>query len=252
MYIYSMIVVLMFGLVFGSFLNCAAMRYVRKEDFIRGHSRCRSCGHELTPLDLIPVIGWLSTGGHCRHCKEKISIRYPLTELLFAGLWIGLWMRCGWSVLFFRDAALTGCLFALSLVDLESHEIPDGCLVFGLAAWLLSAPFICCDLKEALLSILSGLLCGAAMLLLSLIMDRVLGRESLGGGDIKLFALLGIYMGGWGSYFLVLLSSVIGLLMAAGMRRKGGAIPFGPAIALAGYLLLLYKDAIVGWYLGFL
>lgn len=259
----------MFGLVFGSFLNCAAMRIARHEDFVHGRSHCMNCGHELSALDLIPVASWVFSGGKCRYCGQKVSVRYPLTELLFAGLCVGVYLRYGLSAETARDLVLTGCLFTLSIVDLECFEIPDGCLLIGLAAWIAAVPFMGWPWIDSLLHIAAGLLCGGVMLMMSLALDRILKKESLGGGDIKLFALLGLYLGLLGAYFLVLFSCVIGLVfvgaarfvcktagsrgrpLANGVSVPNGAFPFGPSIAAAGYVLLLFGNIVTEWYLKF-
>ncbi len=251
---YYAFIIFLFGLVFGSFLNCASMRIVRKEDFIRGRSRCRDCGQELKARDLIPVASWIISGGKCRYCGAKISVRYPASEILFALLAEGLYIRYGLGVPFVCAAVLTGCLFVLSLVDIESFEIPDGCLVIGFIAFLAGAPFRLTGGYDLLLHLSAGIAVGGGLLLLSLVMDAILKKESLGGGDIKLFALLGTYFGFAGSLFLVLLSCAAGLLLAAGYKifekDRNGAFPFGPAIAAAGYAMLLFGEDIIGWYMG--
>lgn len=258
-----------FGLIFGSFLNCTAMRLVRGEDFVRGRSRCRECGHELTAFELIPVISFLIQRGRCRHCGCRISSRYILSELCFAALSLGLYLRLVFGgslfdsrdlLIFFRDWILTGCLFVVALTDLESFEIYDGVLIFGFINYISFAMAQIVlgirDLRSLGLSVLSGFTVGALMYVLSLVMDGLLKRESLGGGDIKLFALLGVYLGFIGSYELVILSCVLGLLFA-GIRKlvlpeASKEFPFGPAIAFAGYLLLISEKYITGWYMSLL
>lgn len=250
-----------------------------------------SCGHELAAADLIPVMSRVWTRGRCRYCGARISMRYPLTEVLFALLAEGIFLRFGCTPETVRDLVVTGCLFVLSLVDLESYEIPDGCLLIGLAAWCGGVPFIEGSLSAAVQHLLAGLICGGVMLTISLAMDRILGRESLGGGDIKLYALMGVYTGFLGSYFVVLLSCVFGLIFAIVMKLlpggkqcggsqaqpslaegssesgamlsegpaspgreepvQGTVIPLGPAIAIAGYVMLLFGNDIIHWYLGF-
>lgn len=249
---YYAVVVFIFGLIFGSFLNCTAMRLVRGEDFIRGHSHCMECGHELSALDLIPVFSWVFSGGKCRYCKKKISIRYPFTELLLAVLWLGIYIKFGFTVESIRDIILTGCLFTLSIVDIESYEIPDGILIIAFITWAVTAPFIYTTSMPFSIvhHILSGLVCGGIMLAVTLIMDKVLGKESMGGGDIKLFALLGLYLGYLGSYLLVLMSCLVGLLFAVITKNK--KIPFGPSIALSGYITLLIGQIIIDWYISLL
>lgn len=245
----------LFGLVFGSFANCTAMRIVRKEDFVRGRSRCRACGHELGGEDLIPLVSWLSAKGRCRYCKAKLSWRYPASELAFALLLEGLYFRYGLSAQFAGSAFFTGCLFVLALVDIESFEIPDGCLLAGLLAFFVTAPFVPLTVREILLHVAAGLTAGGVMLVLSLVMDHVLQKESLGGGDIKLFALLGLWFGFTQILILIFISCILGLVFAFFWNQKGdaeGAFPFGPAIAAAAYVMLLCGDWLRDWYLAYI
>ncbi len=252
-FIYFGVWIFIFGLVFGSFLNCTAMRIVRGEDFVKGKSRCRSCGHELGARDLIPLFSWLLSGGKCRYCKAKVSARYPLTEFVFAMLMVGLYLRYGIGGRFVAYAGLTGALFVLSLVDLESFEIPDGCLLAGLAFFAVDAVAQIGDIKEIAFHLAAGIVFGGSLLVLSLVMDRVLGRESLGGGDIKLFALTGLYFGFIRTMLLVIISCFIGLGFAAVYKKnhdsEGGAFPFGPSIAIAAYVIMLFGDRMAAWYM---
>ncbi len=285
MLIYYGVCIAILGLLFGSFLNCTAMRIVRKEDFVKGRSHCMSCGHELTARDLVPVFSYLVHRGRCRHCGAKVSVRYPVSELGFMllsiGLYIGvmiyglgtpgvgisglydidIWYITGFTseriLFFFEYWFLTGCLYIAALADLESLEIPDGVLLAGAISWVV---FSIGELLLKIVSIkwllhhfLAGLLIGAVMLVLSIVMDRVLGKDSMGGGDIKLYSLLGLYLGYIGSYELVLLSCIVGLLFA-GIRKAAlpdapKEFPFGPSIAFAGYILLLVGNNISDWYL---
>ena len=253
--LYCCTVAVMLGAVFGSFLNCAAWRIAHGESFLRGHSRCPSCGHALGARDLVPVLSWIFQCGRCRYCGEKISVRYPLTEIAFALLTLLCLLRFDLSVQCLRNWIFLCCLFCLSLVDLESYTIPDGCLLIAAGAWLAALPFLKPTWGEILRAVLAGLAFGGGLLLLSLIMDKVLKRESLGGGDVKLFAVVGLYLGFVGTLFCMMLSCVLGLLFAA-IRNRGGeqgkAIPFGPSISLAAALTLLYGEGAIQWYLGLL
>ena len=264
MLVYYGVCTAILGLIFGSFLNCTAMRIVRREDFVKGRSHCMSCAHELSAPDLIPVFSYLIHRGRCRYCGEKISVRYPVSEFIFMVLSLGLYIAFIGSgqvniLTFFKCLFLTGCLYVASLTDLESFEIPNGALISGAVGWIVFTAaelFLGLhDIKWVINHILAGFILGAVMLLISLIMDKVLGRNSMGGGDIKLFSLLGLYLGYAGSYELVLLSCIIGLLFA-GVRKilfpkASKEFSFGPSIALSGYLLLIFGDGITNWYLGF-
>lgn len=250
--VYCVAVAACFGAIMGSFLNCAAYRVVRGESFLRGRSRCPKCGHTLGPLELIPVFSWLFQRGRCKACGAKVSARYPLTELAFALLTALCLLRFDLTVECLRNYVFLCCLFLLTLTDLEDMTIPDGCHIVSVLAWLTALPFMpSLHWRGALLGALAALTFGGGLLLISLAMDRLLGRESLGGGDIKLFAVVGLYLGFIGSLFALLLSCVLGLALSALLRRRDGdrAFPFGPSIALAAAAMLLYGAPLIQWYM---
>ena len=257
--IYFCVLAATLGAVLGSFLNCAAWRIAHGESFVRGHSHCTKCGHALGIRDLVPVLSWLFLGGRCRYCREKISVRYPVTEALFAALTVLCLLRFDLSVICLRNLVFLCCLFCLALVDLESYIIPDGCLILSAAVWVAAIPFAFSEYggwSGILLNLLAAVVYGGGMLGISLLLERLLKKESLGGGDIKLFAVMGLYLGLAASMFALLLACILGLVFA-GLRRKNGEesgapIPFGPAIAAASGLMLLYGSPLVNWYLGLL
>ncbi len=250
---YFIVVAALLGAVLGSFLNCAAWRIAHGESFLHGRSHCPSCGHPLGAADLVPVLSWCFLRGKCRYCGMKVSPRYPLTELFFALVTVACLLQGGLTVLTLRNWIFLCCLFCLSLVDLEIYIIPDGCLLVSLIVWLAALPFSGYGWSEIALHLLAGVVLGGAILLLSLLMDRILHRDSMGGGDIKLFAVVGLYLGFAASLFAVMLACIVGLLFAVVRRMLPGEheaqIPFGPSIALAAAFLLLYGEPIVTWYL---
>ena len=252
--IYCCVLAFALGAVFGSFLNCAAWRIAHGESFLRGRSHCTTCGHALGVRDLVPILSWLFQRGRCRYCGAKISVRYPLTELAFAVLTVLCLLRFDLTVLCLRNWIFLCCLFCLSLVDLECLTIPDGCLLTAVGAWVLALPFLKPGWAEILRHVLAGLAFGGGILLVSILMDKLLGKESLGGGDVKLFAVVGLYLGFVSTLFCVMLSCVFGLLFALLLNRggKGRAIPFGPSISAAAAFMLLYGQGLVQWYLGLL
>ena len=254
--IYFCVVAAVIGAVLGSFLHCAAWRIAHGESFLTGRSHCPSCGHALGVPDLVPVFSWLFLKGKCRYCGEKISARYPITEGLFSVLMALCLLRFDLTPICLRNMIFLCCLFCLALVDLESFIIPDGCLIIAAAAWIIMIPFAFSAYggwKGILFSLLAAVVYGGGMLFLSLLMDRVLKKDSLGGGDIKLFAVMGLYLGMVASLFALLLACFLGLaLVAVSRKRKGefnGMIPFGPAIAAASWIMLMYGSSLVDWYL---
>jgi len=239
------------GLVMGSFLNCLAWRLVHGESVMKGRSHCASCGHVLGPLDLVPLLSWLFLKGKCRYCGEPVSARYPLTELVCGAVYGTLAWRYGFSVETLRLLLLFSLLLAISLVDLEDGWVPDRFLIVGAVGYLLLL-----ILEPEPMKALSRGLIGAAviffpLLFLVLAADKLLGRESMGGGDLKLFALLGLYFGWKLGLLLLILSCVTGLVFAAvmGKARPGKPFPFVPAMTAAAWLTAMWGEGIVNWYL---
>ena len=251
--IYCGVVALLLGAVFGSFLNCAAWRVSHGESVLRGRSHCTACGHVLGAGDLVPILSWLFLRGRCRYCGKKIPARYPLTEAVFALLTLLCLLRFDLSWLCLRNWILLCCLFCLSLTDLECMIIPDVCLIIAAAVWGIFLPLTGMGWPAVRGGLLAGLIFGGGLLGLSLLMDRILKRDSLGGGDIKLFAVLGLYLGIVGTLFMTVLACLLGLLFAVLRRGRGGGsepFPFGPAIAAAGTVMLLCGEPLIQWYTG--
>ena len=250
---FCVIVAACLGAILGSFLNCAAFRIVRNEHFVTGRSRCPGCGHELGPLELIPVLSWLIQRGKCKWCGRKISVRYPLTELIFALATVLCLLRFDLTVLCLRNWVFLGCLFLLTLTDLDAMIIPDGCHIVALLAWLAALPFVGMGRGEIITHLIAGVAMGGGLLLISLAMDKIMGRDTMGGGDIKLMAVVGLYLGPIGALFALVLACVIGLLFHA-LRRGEEArpFPFGPSIAVATAAMLLFGAPLVAWYRGLL
>ena len=179
-----------------------------------------------------------------------------LTELFFALVSVLTLLRFDLSSEFVRNMVLACCLFCLSLVDLEIFEIPNGCLLIPVIAWFVAIPFTEMSGMDVLYHVASGVGYGAVMLALVLLFDKILGKETMGGGDLKLFVVMGLYLGVAASLFALFFSCILGLIMGAiqkrGKENKGPQIPFGPAIALAFYAMLLYGGGLVNWYMGLL
>lgn len=255
MLVYFTVLAAVFGAVMGSFLNCAAWRIARGESFLKGRSRCPHCGHRLTATELVPVLSWLAQRGKCRSCGAKISVRYPLTELVFSVVSVCCLLRFDLTVLCLRNYIFLCCLFCLSLADLECLEIPDGCHIICIAAWTAAVPFTFISAFDTVLHLLSALLFGGGILGLSVLLDRALGRESLGGGDVKLLAVTGLYLGPVAALFSLILACVTGLLfylLLSGRGKKGQPFPFGPSISAGAALMLLFGEPLVRWYLNLL
>ena len=242
------------GAVLGSFFDCAAARRAAGAGWIpRGRSRCDACGCALSARDLIPVVSFLLCRGKCRHCGTKIPADCLWAELAGAAAFAGLAVRFGPSPVLFMWLILAAVLLLISLYDARTREIPNGALLFAAAVraaflFLLAEP-----LPQTLFDMALGALAvPGALLLLSLAMDKVLGRERLGGGDIKLLFVLGLYLG-WAEMLLLLLAAcILGILWALRPGKKNAAIPFAPFLSAAAILVTIFGSGLVEWYLGLL
>ena len=239
------------GLVMGSALNCLAMRIVAGERW-SGNSRsaCPKCGHTLSAPELIPLVSWLIQGGKCRHCKAPISIRYPLTEAILAAVFVAMLLKFGLTAQLLSALVFAGCLLCLSLVDLDTQLIPDRFILIPIT--VRAAQLLFTGGFSALLGAsVPGFIIAGAVLLLSLIMDKVLKKDTMGGGDIKLLFVIGLYLTLPECLLMVMLSCVIGIVMAAILMRVDSetAFPFGPALSIAAVLTMLVGSPIVNWYL---
>lgn len=248
--IYCLVLSFILGSVFGSFLNCVADRIKNHEKWWTGRSKCDNCGHTLSILDLFPIFSYIFLKGKCRHCGTKLSIKYMISELLLGILFVVYLIIHGtidWLLL--RDLGLICALYGLSICDFNTYEIPDGFIVFGIVWWLIFFVFNY-SIESLIDSLLGAFVVSGMLLVLSIVMDKLLKKESLGGGDIKLFFMVGLYLGLLGNFFNLILSCFIGIIFV--LVRKASKIPFGPSISISTYVSLAYGVVFVNWYLSLL
>lgn len=245
--VYICAVAFLLGAVLGSGLNCLAYRIVRQQSWSGSRSKCPHCGETLRPLDLIPVLSFLLLKGKCRYCGTKLSLRYFLTEVLLGICYVTLLLRFGLSFDTLSAMVLTVCLLALSLVDLEIQIIPNRFLLIPAVVRLIQL-----TLQGRLLTgLIPALVFGGGLLVLSLVMDKILKRDSMGGGDIKLMAVLGLYFSAPECLLLLIIACVVGIVVARVMMsvEEDAPFPFGPALSVAAYITLLIGQQITHWYL---
>ena len=249
------LIVYVFGSLIGSFLNVCIYRMPRGLSIISPSSRCPFCSMPVKPWDNIPIVSYLMLRGKCRNCREKISARYPLVEALNAFLYVAVFWRFGMNWDFLIYAALVSALIVITFIDLDFQIIPDIITVSGIplalfaGSFLLPDPFMRAD-KLGYTASLIGFLAGGGFFYLI----AVLSRGGMGGGDIKLMAMIGGLMG-WKSVLLTtfagsLSGSIIGifLMLFKGKGRKT-KIPFGPFLAFGTLISLFFGQEILLWYL---
>jgi len=240
------------GLIVGSFLNVCISRLPRNRSIVRPPSACPACGARIRARDNIPVLGWLLLRGRCRDCGARISPRYPIVELGTGLLFLVVWNR------FPHDATIVFPLFyacallVILFTDLDLQIIPDSISLPGIPLGLLYRGWIGGAWLDSLIGLAVG---GGSLWLLGEGYYRLRKREGMGGGDVKLAAMMGAFLG-WKLVLAVLfLSSLVGGLFGIALivLRKGKGttpIPFGVFLAPVGFLALLWGEAWIAWYLG--
>lgn len=260
--VYMIAIVAILGLVMGSFLNCMAIRIVNGEPIARGRSHCMSCGHTLGARDLVPLFSWLFSKGKCRYCGEKVSGRYPLTELVSTIVYVSVILKFGLSVEALEMLILVSLLLVISFCDIEDYLIPDRFIVTGIIVRIAYLTFISFSLAKAGMgsgfivgywtqSLIGGLCISVPVLILAIIMEKVLKRDAMGGGDIKLLFMIGIYFPWMVNLFSILVSCVIGIIVGMILLKQDKKmIPFGPAICAGSWIGMLFGTEIISAYLG--
>ena len=242
------ILIFILGLLIGSFLNLSINRIPNKESIAFMPIRCASCNTRLKFWDLIPVLSYIVYKGKCRHCLEKISVRYPIIELMNGLIYLYLYVKFGPSVEMVMYSILSSLLIVITLIDLYTQEIPEELNIFGLVIGIV---FLLLNFSIGnLISSGLGLLLGGGLFLL---IASVSGG-AMGGGDIKLIGVLGFWFGWKLILVLSILSFIIGaiaslLLIALKMKSLKDYIPYGPFIAVAAMIIIFCGSDLISWYL---
>lgn len=240
-------VVFGFGLVFGSFFNVVGLRVPVKESIVSPSSHCTMCQRQLTVLDLVPVLSFLVLGGKCRGCGQKISWMYPFMELLTGLLFVFAYWQLGFSVEFGVAILLMSLLVIIVVSDVAYMLIPNKVLLVFL-------PLLIIGRVVSPLTPWWDSLLGAVVGFGILYSIAVLSKGGMGGGDVKLFFLIGLVLGTMGSLLTLFLAAIIGVIVGIVVLRVRGLgrktpVPFGPSIALAAIIVYFYGEAMTNWYL---
>ena len=206
--IYSCCIAALLGACMGSFLNCAAWRIVHGESVLRGRSHCDVCGHVLAPRDLVPVFSYVFSHGRCRYCGAKLSPRHAVGEAVAALVFVSLLLRYDISLRTLEAWAVACLLLACAFADLEGYIIPDRFIAVGVVLFIVTLFFVPDPGKRALDGLIGGVAVGGGVLLLALLMEKLLRRDAMGGGDIKLLFLTGLFLG-WQKNLLCLLLACV-------------------------------------------
>jgi leader peptidase (prepilin peptidase) / N-methyltransferase len=240
------------GLLIGSFLNVAAIRVPKRESISFPPSHCVHCKHRLGLLDLVPVFSYLLLQGRCRYCKARISPIYPIGEAITAASFGIMAWWIGFAPELVPALAAVSILTAVTLSDIRYRLIPDRILLAGA---ILLIPLRLWSHPLPLWSYATGAVAGFTVLYAIAWLGHVwLKRDAMGGGDIKLFAFVGLFVGWKLTLLTIFVSSMLGavagaMIMLASKDRSQTEIPFGPFIALGAVLCYLFGESLLHWYI---
>lgn len=246
-----------FGAALGSFLNVCIYRLPRKESIIRPGSHCPYCKHQISWYDNIPFLSYIILKGRCRHCKARIPFRYFMVELITVALLFFLYYHFGFGLFFWVYAGLCASLIVVSFIDIDIQEIPDEISLSGIIIGLLLS-LIFPKLQNTSLagvaflhSFLGGLVGGGSIYITGLIGNAIFKKESMGGGDVKLMAMIGTFLGWKLVLFAFFLAPFFGSAVGIILKIKEGKslIPYGPFLSLATFISIIWGRQIIAWLL---
>lgn len=244
--------ILALGAIIGSFLNVCIYRLPKKESLIFPGSHCPGCGTAIRAFDNIPIFSYLTLRGRCRSCRTRISPQYPAVELITGILTLCLFIKFGVSLTFLSLFVLCSALVVITFIDLEYRIIPDVISLPGIVVGFASSfvlPWL--GWQSSLVGILAG---GGSLLAVAFLYQVITKKEGMGGGDIKLLAMMGAFLGWRSVPFIIfvgsLTGSVIGITLMLSQKKDSKlAIPFGPFLAFGAILYIFYGREIIHWYL---
>ena len=247
------LVALFYGLCVGSFLNVCIYRLPLNRSIVRPGSSCPSCGMAIRWYDNIPILSYLILRGRCRHCQSAFSFRYPAIEALTGGFALIALYAFGPTTNALVHFLFFSVLITITFIDLDHRIIPDAIslpgipLFFGLAFLVPNMTW-----QESAMGIAVG---GGSLWLVAFIYERLTGNTGMGGGDVKLLAMMGAFIGWKGVLFTVFFSSLTGSVIGITLMliQKGNmklAIPYGPFLATGGIVYTLWGVPLIVWYWG--
>jgi len=243
------------GSVIGSFLNVCIYRLPRGESIVFPSSHCVHCGNGIPWHDNIPFLSYLFLRGRCRFCARPISKRYFMVELLTGSVFFALYAAFGFTAEFFVYAGLASALIVSSFIDLEHQLIPDAITLTGIACGLIIGTLLPGSLGAQgaaagfLKSLLGAAAGGSSIYILGFLGELIFRKEAMGGGDVKLMAMIGAFLG----YKLVLLAFFIAPFFGAAagiavkLKEKKSVIPYGPHLSLAALVSIFWGERILSY-----
>ena len=252
---YFEVVAFIFGLCVGSFLNVCIYRLPVSKSIVHPRSMCPVCGNFIRFYDNIPVLSYAWLKGKCRHCRTAIPLRYPMVEVLSALFALAITMKYGPTLEAFIYYAFIASLLVVTFIDIDHRIIPDVITLPGIPIFF-AAGFALPGItwKDSLIGILAG---GGSLLLVAYGYSLIMKKEGMGGGDIKLLAMMGAVIGWKGVLFTIFVASLIGtfaglLIMVCTRKSMKLAVPFGPFLAIGSITHIFLGPQLIEWYFNLL
>ncbi len=248
------ILIFILGLIVGSFSNVCIYRIPRNESIIYRASHCPKCHSNISPKDNIPLLSYILLKGRCRNCKGKISIQYPIVEFLNGLIYLIIYLIYGLSIQSLIYIILSSALIIIAFIDLNEQIVPDVISLPGIVIGFIISFFV--PYISFINSALGVVVGGGVILIIGLAGSVIFKKEAMGGGDVKLAAMIGAFLG-WRyiiislflGFFLGALAGII--LIMSKIKNREDAVPFGPFIVLGSFITLLWGEKIITWYIGF-
>lgn len=246
------ILVALFGLVIGSFLNVCIYRLPRDQSVVWPASRCTTCGRALSWYENVPVLSYLVLRGNCRTCGQHISVMYPIIEAVTAVTFVAVFAVFGFSWLLPIRLVFAAAMIVLFVIDLQHQILPNEITLPGIAVGLAASAVAPPGIRDAAIGAVAG---GGILWLIAWGYERLRKVDGLGFGDVKMLAMIGAFLG-WKLMLLTLVAaSLTGSLCAVALMAAGRAgfqskLPLGTFLALAAVPVSLGGDAVVAWYVG--
>ncbi len=250
----NVILIFILGLIVGSFSNVCIYRIPINESIIYPASHCPKCRSSIKPIDNIPLLSYILLKGRCRNCGSRIPIQYPVVEFLTGIIYILIFLIYGLTLQSLIYIILASAVIIIAFIDLNKQIIPDVISLPGIVIGLILSFFI--PYISFINSVLGVLVGGGIILIIGLVGSVIFKKEAIGGGDVKLAAMIGAFLG----WRYIIISLFLGFFLGAlaGIRivlskikSREDMIPFGPFIALGSIITILWGEKIISWYLGF-
>ena len=251
MFIYIILAIL--GLIFGSFFNVCIFRIPIKISIVSPPSHCPNCSNNINWYDNIPILSYIILKGKCRYCKKKISMRYPFIELFTSIVFVLVGYKFGLSIPLIPYLIFVSSLIVISLIDYDYKIIPNVITYPGMILGLLFS-FIPKMPINFISSIIGLISCFILFELIAILSRKIWKKEGMGGGDIKLIAMIGAFLGWRRAFFTIFCASLLGSICGMSLilthkKNRNDVIPFGPFLCIGAFIALLYGQEIINWYL---